>query len=176
MAKQLVGDRADTVMARRVDALDYLNTYLQDAMTPSKGKTRIPLLNKKFLKTFGRDCDSILQGLGFTKNEEQEDDGTTAEVWYLPKPEDPKGPFESTLRNTIEDARYELNTLLLDFPESERVNCRHQAMYPMPSRGHLERALACVDCTLLLNPVVTNTDNMIRPQEYRTHRDTEHQS
>ncbi|KAB2102674.1 hypothetical protein AG0111_0g9386 [Alternaria gaisen] len=51
-AKQIAGDRADTSMARRVDAPDYLNTYLQDSLKPAKGKARIPLLNKKFLKTF----------------------------------------------------------------------------------------------------------------------------
>lgn len=145
-AKQMAGDRADPNMARRVDAPDYLNTYLQDSLNPVKGKARIPLLNRKFLKTFGKDCDSILSRFGFTNSMEEEEDGTMAAVWYLPKPEESQTPLESTSRNLIEDGRYELNTIILAFPESERAGCRHQALYPTPSRGDIERALACDDC------------------------------
>jgi ubiquitin carboxyl-terminal hydrolase 25/28 len=146
VAKQLAGDRADTTMARRVDGPDFLNTYLQDALNPVKGKARIPLLNKKFLKTFGRDCDSILTRFGFSTELEEEEDGEVIQVWYLPRPEEAKSVFESTLRNTIEDVRYELNILILSIPESERVNARHKPLYPSPSRAHIEKALACHDC------------------------------
>jgi ubiquitin carboxyl-terminal hydrolase 25/28 len=145
-AKQIAGDRADAIMARRVDGPDFLNTYLQDALNPVKGKTRIPLLNKKFLKTFGTDCDSILTRFGFTTELEAEDDEVT-QVWYLPRPDEARGPLELTLRNTIEDARYELNTIITEIPESERVGARHKALYPTPSRDHIERALGCHDCT-----------------------------
>ncbi len=71
VAKQMAGERADTSMARSVDAPDYLNTYLGDSMNPVQGKARIPLLNRKFLKTFGKDCDSILTRLGFTNSTEE---------------------------------------------------------------------------------------------------------
>ncbi|KAH7378780.1 hypothetical protein BKA66DRAFT_442804 [Pyrenochaeta sp. MPI-SDFR-AT-0127] len=158
-AKQLAGDRADTVMARRVDAPDFLNTYLQDSLKPVKGKARIPLLNRKFLKTFGRDCDSILTRLGFTSAVEEEDDGGMAEVWYLPKPDEPKDPLESTLRNVIEDTRYELNTIILSFSESERSGCRHQPLYPTPSRGDIERMLACNDYSKVKGRVETRSTN-----------------
>ncbi|KAF2827247.1 cysteine proteinase [Ophiobolus disseminans] len=144
-AKLIAGDRADMVMARKVDGPDFLNTYLQDALNPVKGKGRIPLLNKKFLKTFGKDCDSILTRFGFYTALEEED-GEINQVWYLPRPEEPSGPLDSTLRNTIEDARYELNTLILSIPESERVGARHKPLYPRPSRDYIERALACHDC------------------------------
>jgi ubiquitin carboxyl-terminal hydrolase 25/28 len=144
-AKQIAGDRADTAMARRVDGPDFLSTYLQDSLNPVKGKTRIPLFNKKFLKTFGRDCDSILTRLGFTTELEEEDD-EISQVWYLPRPEEAKDLLESTLRNTVVDTRYELNTIILNIPENERVGARHKAMYPTPSRIHIERALACHDC------------------------------
>jgi ubiquitin carboxyl-terminal hydrolase 25/28 len=144
-AKQIAGDRADTTMARRVDGPDFLSTYLQDSLNPVKGKTRIPLFNKKFLKTFGRDCDSILIRLGFTTEPEVEDD-EISQVWYLPRPEETKDLLESTLRNTVVDTRYELNTIILNIPENERVGARHKAMYPTPSRIHIERALACHDC------------------------------
>ncbi|EUC39377.1 hypothetical protein COCCADRAFT_122 [Bipolaris zeicola 26-R-13] len=145
VAQHLAGDRADPVMARRVDAPDYLNTYLQDSLNPSKGKARIPLFNKKFLKTFGRDCDSILRRLGFENRQEEDEEGTLIEAWYLPRPENTAHPLEYTLRTKIEDARYELNTIILSVPENERANCRHQPMHPLSSRDELERVLACAD-------------------------------
>ncbi|USP73273.1 hypothetical protein yc1106_00547 [Curvularia clavata] len=145
VAQQLAGERADATMARRVDAPDFLNTYLQDSLNPTKGKARIPLLNKKFLKTFGRDCDSILRRLGFENRQEEDEEGALIEAWYLPRPENAAHPLEFTLRTKIEDARYELNTIILSIPESERVNCRHQPMHPVPSRDELERVLACAD-------------------------------
>jgi ubiquitin carboxyl-terminal hydrolase 25/28 len=144
IAKQIAGERADATMARRVDGLDYLNTYLQDCLNPVKGKTRIPLFNKKFLKTFGRDCDTILTRLGFT-TEFEEEDGEVCQAWYLPRPEEANDVFESSLRSLIVDTRYELNTIIVSIPESERVNARHKAMYPAPSRQHIEKALACQD-------------------------------
>ncbi|KAH8727110.1 hypothetical protein GQ44DRAFT_612430 [Phaeosphaeriaceae sp. PMI808] len=143
-AKQMAGDRADTIMARRVDGLDFLNTYLQDGLNPVQGKARIPLLNKKFLKTFGKDCDSILIHLGFYTETEKED-GELNQMWYLPRPEERKDVFEYTLRNTVEDTRYELNTLILNIPEPERAGARHIPQYPPPSRTYIERALACND-------------------------------
>ncbi|EOA89752.1 ubiquitin-specific protease ubp2 [Exserohilum turcicum] len=145
VAKQIAGDRADAVMARRVDAPDYLNTYLQDSLNPTKGKARIPLLNKKFLRTFGRDCDSILKRLGFENRQEEEDDGTLVEAWYLPRPESTAHPLDYTLRTKIEDARYELNTIITSIPEADRTGCRHQPMHPFPSRDEMERVLACAD-------------------------------
>jgi hypothetical protein len=39
-AKRLAGDRADTAMARPVDALDFLSTYLGDSLSPKQGKSR----------------------------------------------------------------------------------------------------------------------------------------
>jgi ubiquitin carboxyl-terminal hydrolase 25/28 len=140
-AKQVAGDRADPDMARRVDGPDYLNTYLTDALNPVKGKSRIPLLNRKFLKTFGRDCDSILLHLGWTTQQEEE-----GQAWYLPQLEGSDHPSETALRQTIEDTRYELHAIILKIPENERVNSRHSPIYPLPSRDHIERALACHDC------------------------------
>jgi len=157
-AKRIAGDRADTVMARRVDGPDYLNTYLQDALNPTKGKARIPLLNKKFLKTFGRDCDLILKRLGFENRQEEEDDGTLVEVWYLPRLEEPASTG-STLRSDIEDARYELNTIILGIPQSERENCRHQPFDSAPSRPLLEKALGCADYAKVKGRETRNTNH-----------------
>ncbi|KAF2007941.1 cysteine proteinase [Amniculicola lignicola CBS 123094] len=144
-AKEMNLDRADAHTARCVDALDFLSTYLQDSLSPKQGKARIPLLNRKFLKTFGKDCDAILKSLGFTQAVELEDDGPV-EVWHLPKPPAAARPLDSdTTRTVIEDARYELNSLIMKFPESERTNVRHVMFQPQPSINDIQRALGCLD-------------------------------
>ncbi|KAH7393973.1 ubiquitin C-terminal hydrolase-like protein [Phaeosphaeria sp. MPI-PUGE-AT-0046c] len=157
-AKQKGGERADNTMARRVDGPDFLNTYLQDSLNPVQGKARIPLLNKKFLKTFGSDCDSILTRLGFT-SEWEEDGDPASQVWNLPRPGVTNDVLQSTLRNTIEDTRYELNTIILGIPENERVGARHKAIYPSPSRMHIERALACHDYDKVKGRIETRNTN-----------------
>jgi len=65
-AKQIDPDRTDYQMARPIDGLDFLIRYMNDSLYPQKGKTRIPLLNRKFLVTYGRDCDEMLSEFGFT--------------------------------------------------------------------------------------------------------------
>lgn len=140
-AKQLAGDRADSDMARSVDGPDYLITYLTDALNPVKGKSRIPLLNRKFLKTFGRSCDSILLRLGWTTQHEEE-----GQAWYLPQLQGLDPSSESTLRQTIKDTIYELHAIIRDIPENDRGDPRHTPIYPLPARDHVERALACHDC------------------------------
>ena len=160
-------------MARPVDAPDFLNTYLQDSLNPVKGKARIPLLNRKFLKTFGRDCDSILRSLGFESATETDEDGTKVEIWNLPKP-DEGDLFQPTLRSRIEDARYELNTMILAIPESERVGARHRPIYPTPSQGDIERALACHDCTSSVISLQSLADVFHRRQSTRARSDTQY--
>jgi len=170
MSKQIAGDRADVSMARKVDGPDFLNTYLQDAMNPTKGKVRIPLLNKKFLKTFGRDCDSILLKFGFTTDFETEEDGETNQVWFLPRPEDKHDPLESSLRHNIQDARYELDILIMSMPDSERTNVRHKKLQSSSSRNHIERALACHDCTCYISAdqqLLTVTDEKVEKRATR---------
>ena len=110
-------------------------------------------MNRKFLKTFGKDCDHILKRLGFTNAVEVEDDGVAVDVWYLPKPPAKGDPLEQemTERTVVEDARYELNTLILDFPEHERTAVRHPMIPAQPSIIDIQRALGCLDCTLLLS-------------------------
>ncbi|UPX19303.1 Ubiquitinyl hydrolase 1 [Ascochyta rabiei] len=145
-SRELVDAREGETMARSVDAPDYLDTFLRDSLNPAPGKSRVPLLNRKFAKTFWRDCDPILKRLGFEHTVEvNDDDGASVEVWYLPKPKDQQDPLQSTLRTTIEDARYELNSIILAVPEGERSNVRHQPMYPVPSQGDIEQVLACHD-------------------------------
>lgn len=150
-AKEIGGDRADPDMAQPIDAPNFLNTYLHDSFNPTKGKTRIPLLNRKFLKTFGRDCDEILKRLGFTFAVEVDADGNSTDGWYLPKPSEAQHPLDSletTTRNIIEDARYELNAIILGFPESERSTARRNPLAVVPARNYIELALGCDDYEL----------------------------
>ncbi|ORY12020.1 hypothetical protein BCR34DRAFT_483325 [Clohesyomyces aquaticus] len=146
-ARQIGGDRADAHPARSVDALDFLCTYLQDSLAPKQGKARIPLLNRKFLKTFGKDCDDILKSLGFKHAVENDnDEGLQAEVWHLPQPPPAGNPLDKDNQRTlIEDARYELTSLILKVPESERIGARNTINTPQPSSTDIQRALGCLD-------------------------------
>lgn len=147
-SKVASGDRADPDKAQSIDAPNYLSTYLHDSFNPQKGKTRIPLLNRKFLKTFGKDCNHILTKLGFTLAMEQDQDGTTTEGWYLPKPSGLQNSLETSqpnTRNIIDDALYELNVIILGFPESERSNVRRAPSTLVSARSHIELALGCND-------------------------------
>lgn len=142
VAKQLAGERADTNMARPVDALDFLSQYLADSLKPQKGKSRIPLLNRKFLKTFGRDCDQILIGMGFTHELEKNEEDEEVSVWHLPRPPPPGDPLDpDTQRTVVEDAQYELTALLLKFPETDRIGIRNAMIPPQPAIKIVERAL-----------------------------------
>ncbi|KAF1970373.1 ubiquitin C-terminal hydrolase-like protein [Bimuria novae-zelandiae CBS 107.79] len=150
-SKALIGDRADPEMAKPIDAPNYLNTYLHDSCKPQKGKTRIPFLNRKFIKTFGEDCDDILKKLGFTLAVEQEQDGTTTNGWRLPEPSEEQDPLESlepTSRTMVQDARYELNAIIMEFPASEPPTTRRYPLDLIPARSYLELALGCDDYEL----------------------------
>lgn len=150
-ARGLIGEREGETVSRPVDGPDFLDTFLKDSLNPVPGKTRVPLLNRKFAKTFWRDCDSILKRLGFryVVEKSEHEDKEEVEAWYLPKPEAQQDPFEANLRTIIDDARYELNSMILAVPEPERQNVRQQPMYPVPSQSDIERILACHDCKLI---------------------------
>jgi ubiquitin carboxyl-terminal hydrolase 25/28 len=144
-AKQQAGDRADDCPARTAHGLCFLSSYLTNALNTTRGKARIPLLNKKFFKTFGQDCDAIFTRFGFTTELEEPDDPLTR-VWYPPKLDDAHDAQSDALRTTIHDARYELNGLITRMPESDYKDAKYTLMYPQPSQDHIARALACEDC------------------------------
>ncbi|KAF2814049.1 cysteine proteinase [Mytilinidion resinicola] len=145
-AKQIDPDRQDHKMARPVDGLDFLTSYLNDSLNPTKGKGRIPLLNRKFLVTFGRNCDDMLRDLGFTSAMEH-NDGTNEEFcWYLPKPPPSSDPLaENSMRNKIDDAIHELSVHISNRPQSEKQGVRNNVYAPKPSVTEIERALGCLD-------------------------------
>lgn len=146
-AKILDPGRTDHRMARPVDGYDFLSTYLKDSLNPTRGKSRVPLLNRKFLVTFGRDCDEMLRGLGFSR--EIENPGNGDEIcWHLPKPPAPSDPLSSSddsLRTVIQDVIEELSVLILSMPDSEKQGVRNMTYQPKPSQTEIERALGCLD-------------------------------
>ncbi|PVI06943.1 cysteine proteinase [Periconia macrospinosa] len=163
-SKQHAGDRADTAMARRVDAPDFLNRYLQDSLNPVQGKSRIPLLNRKFLKTFGKDCDGLLRRLGFQPGVELDQDGVETEVWHLPKTPPAKYPMEVkkpifSERHIVEDARYELNEIILSFSEAERSGARTNPWDGKPSINDIEKILGCQDYDRVPGRTTRNTNH-----------------
>jgi ubiquitin carboxyl-terminal hydrolase 25/28 len=146
-AKQEVGGRAEGQIARPVDGLDFLGTYLTDSLNPQQGKTKIPLLNRKFLKTFGRDCNEMLTALGFTPDNEKHEDGTCTEFWYLPTPPPAKDSLDPPAQRTcVEDSKHELAAHLLGYPETERQHLRRPVRQPESARQIIEQALDCEEC------------------------------
>lgn len=146
-AKQEVGGRAEGPMARPVDGLDFLGTYLTDSLNPQQGKTKIPLLNRKFLKTFGRDCDEMFTALGFTLDSEKHEDGSCTEFWHLPTPPPAKDPLDPPAQRTcVEDSKHELVSHLLGYPETERQHLRRPVLQPQSAKRMIEQAVHCEDC------------------------------
>lgn len=144
-AKRIDPDRTDHMMARPIDGLDFLSSYMKDSLNPQKGKTRIPLLNRKFLVTYGRDCDEMLTEFGFTR--EVENNGNGDEIcWYIPRPPAESDPLAGdNLRVMVEDVIAELSVLISDRADSEKQGVRNTVILPQPSQAEIERALGCLD-------------------------------
>lgn len=53
--------------ARPVDVLNNLRSYLGDCLDTSGERKRIAMRNKRFLVSFGQDCDHLLRRLGFSE-------------------------------------------------------------------------------------------------------------
>ena len=58
----------DFPLSTPLTALDILHAYLRDSLdlTRPPNKRRIPVLNRKYMVTFGQDCNDLLTDLGFT--------------------------------------------------------------------------------------------------------------
>lgn len=102
IAKEKQPEREISTGAKPVLVLDALATYLGDSLVPSDQPKKIPKLNRRFVLSFGEECDELLLKLGFG------DDGSH---WVLPRPEpaeqsDPWAP--ETPRKKIEDALEEV--------------------------------------------------------------------
>lgn len=109
---------------RAFNVLEALAKYIKDAVSgdPSKINRPIPKFNKRFMLSFGDDCDELLTRLGFTFA--CTDDNDNQEVWYLPHPPD-ADPLDSTSEKAyLLDVREELLSLIRRYPEIEMQNLR----------------------------------------------------
>ena len=99
-----------------INVVEALATYIRDAVSgePNKTKKTIPILNKRWMLSFGEDCEELLARLGFTKTE----DGQSMSL--------PQVPMDGALdpdskRATLLDVREELLSFIVThFPDKER--------------------------------------------------------
>jgi len=121
-AKDYDETRPGLVPQRAFSVLEALAQYIKDATSgdPSKKTRPIPKFNKRFMLSFGDDCDDLLTRLGFTAV--LSDDNQ--EVWYLPRPPD-ADPFDATSDKAyLLDVREELLSFIRRDPEIEMQNLR----------------------------------------------------
>ncbi|PNS21297.1 Translation initiation factor IF-2 [Sphaceloma murrayae] len=61
------------LLATGLATLWKLRRYIRDSLMPGGAEKKVPLENKRFLESFGTDCDELLSRLGFRKQGEGED-------------------------------------------------------------------------------------------------------
>lgn len=104
-----------------INVVEALATYLRDSTSadPSKTTRPIPLMNKRWLLSFGDDCDELVERLGFTKSADRQ---------FIALPQvpaegsaDPEGK-----RTTLLDAREELLSIISSniFSDEDRANLK----------------------------------------------------
>lgn len=135
-AKKRDPNRTDFAMARPAAALDALATYLKDGMNADNTRRQIPILNKRFMVTFGEDCQDLLRSLGFTINEPSEDG-----FCHLPQPQDQPDP--EAFVEYLQHVREELIILLHQMPTAETKGARSILALPRPSLVDIRRCLSC---------------------------------
>lgn len=105
---------------RPINVLDALATYLRDAASgdPKKTKRPIPAYNKRWMLSFGDDCDEVLSRLGFSRSA----DGQVITLPQVP----PQGePDRDGTRAVLLDAREELLSLISErFTDKEKEGLR----------------------------------------------------
>lgn len=116
-----------------INVVEALATYLRDSTSaePSKTSRPIPLMNKRWILSFGDDCDELVERLGFTKS---------ADGQYVVLPQVPaeSSPDPESKRAILLDAREELLSLISDhFTDRDRSNLKFVGLadlqsYPKP--------------------------------------------
>ncbi|KAF2155379.1 cysteine proteinase [Myriangium duriaei CBS 260.36] len=100
--------RTGFILSTRVSTLWKLRRYIRDSLKPDSAGKKIPVENKRFLESFGSDCDELFRRLGFVYIEEEGQDAS----WALPQaPQDGK----SRERNFLENWDFELQALIDKF-------------------------------------------------------------
>ncbi|KAK7528055.1 uncharacterized protein IWZ02DRAFT_143660 [Phyllosticta citriasiana] len=138
-AKRLDPGRDELQVARSIDGFYILYAYIKDALTSDTPRS-IPVRNRKFLVTYGEDCDHILSRLGFSKDSVEADGG----FWRLPTPTANWDRLKGdNLRDSLDDTMYELGSFMDLYPKWLRDECKRYSPSSTPSRESIERALGC---------------------------------
>jgi hypothetical protein len=106
-----------------IKVLEALSTYIADALSGTKTHTAIPLHNKRFMASFGTDCDPLLHWLGFRK--QKTDAGH--EEWKIPEPP-AATPLasDSSPRFMLEDIMEELYARIRKYSAPQLVTIRNR--------------------------------------------------
>lgn len=132
-----------------IKVLEALSAYLKDSLEDSPRMQDIPVQNKRFMTSFGDDCDTLLTWLGFTKKKEtkEEEDGTIAEheSWALPKPP-AADPFTlGVQRVLLEDVTEELYASIRKYPEDQKRTIKYRPPEKKPFDDYMRILLGIVD-------------------------------
>jgi ubiquitin carboxyl-terminal hydrolase 25/28 len=101
-------DRHQLKAAKPLEVLDAFSCYIRDSLQPIDTHRAVPRLNRRFLLSFGEDCNELLQSIGFVK---------TPDNWQLPTPPDPD-PYEYNLRKHLEDIQEEIWAVMRKYMQS----------------------------------------------------------
>lgn len=141
-AKKIDPERTELQAAKPIDGLYILHAYIRDALA---GKSsRIPLRNRKFLVTYGEDCDALFLRLGFSKRSAQAEEEV---AWFLPSPPQDWDRLQGDcLRDRLDDSMQELMCLIDRMPHSAKQELKRYSYQPLSAREALERVFGAYNC------------------------------
>lgn len=150
--------RSGFVLGTPVSTLWKLRRYIRDSFKPDSAGKKIPAENKRFLESFGSDCDELFRRLGFNYVEDSEHEGS----WELPQVSDAAGSQQASF---LENWDMELQALL-DFFAARDGDLNPAPEYEWYSaRSDFERILSAQSCKrkkLRLRPANNHyTDSMV---------------
>jgi ubiquitin carboxyl-terminal hydrolase 25/28 len=135
-ARRADPERNNFQPAHPLEVLDALSCYIRDSLDDVSTHRSIPRLNRRFLLSFGDDCDAFLTSIGFVQTEAH---------WELPRPPDPN-PWVWDSRKTLQDIQEELWALTrLHMPAAYNTSkLRGYTAKPGPSDPDLHLLLATI--------------------------------
>lgn len=140
-AKKEDPDRPDLEAAQAGSCYELLLVFLTHAMDMDRERKTIKLGNRRFMLTFGGDCDSLLKNLGFELVQEEE-----GPAWALPDASRSKHP--ELFLQYLNDVRNELVALYFDMSDRERALLKrvpHSPINPSsPPRSMLNDISRCL--------------------------------
>jgi ubiquitin carboxyl-terminal hydrolase 25 len=113
-----------------IKVLEALSTYLRDSLELVPKMKDIPVHNKRFMTSFGDDCDVLLNWLGFKKRAPGPEDNVEHELWQLPRPPPEEVFGDEGPRVLLEDVMEELHATMRNKPESEKALVKHKPPTP----------------------------------------------